>query len=91
MVWEDREYGLIAWKQQTHFGTHTDLGFSNPDWLKLADAFGWSGHFVADSKDLAPVLEQAFNEPGPSLIVIPIDYRENLRLTERLGDIVCPI
>jgi acetolactate synthase-1/2/3 large subunit len=91
MVWEDREYGLIAWKQQTQFGSHTDLGFNNPDWLKLADAFGWSGHFVADSKDLAPILEQAFNEPGPSLIVIPIDYRENMKLTERLGDIVCPI
>ncbi len=91
MVWEDREYGLITWKQQTQFGNHTDLGFNNPDWLKLADAFGWSGHFVENSKDLAPVLEQAFNEPGPSLVVIPIDYRENIKLTERLGDIVCPI
>ena len=26
-----------------------------------------------------------------SLIVIPIDYRENRLLTERLGDIACPI
>jgi len=91
MVWEDKEYGLIAWKQQTQFGTHTDLSFNNPDWLKLADSFGWHGHFVKNSKDLASVLEQAFNEPGPSLIVVPIDYRENMKLTERLGDIVCPI
>ena len=91
MVWEDREYGLISWKQQTHFGTHTDLGFSNPDWLMLADSFGWSGHVVQNSGDLAAGLEAAFNEPGPSLMVVPIDYRENLKLTERLGDIVCPI
>jgi acetolactate synthase-1/2/3 large subunit len=91
MVWEDREYGLISWKQQTQFGTHTDLSFNNPDWLQLAEAFGWHGHFVENSIDLATVLEQAFNEPGPSLIVVPIDYRENLKLTERLGDIVCPI
>ncbi len=91
MVWEDRGYGLISWKQQTHFGTHTDLSFGNPGWLGLADAFGWNGHVVQNSRDLAAGLEQAFNEPGPSLMVVPIDYRENLKLTERLGDIVCPI
>jgi len=91
MIWEDREYGLIAWKQQTQFGTHTDLSFGNPDWLKLANAFGWKGHFVDNSKDLVSTLEKAFNEGGPSLVVVPIDYRENLKLTERLGDIACPI
>ena len=91
MVWEDKAYGLIAWKQQTQFGTHTDLGFDNPDWLKLADSFGWKGHFVENSKDLAPTLEKAFNQQGPSLVVVPIDYRENMKLTERLGDIACPI
>jgi acetolactate synthase-1/2/3 large subunit len=91
MVWEDRAYGLIAWKQQNQFGKHTDLAFSNPDWLKLADAFGWHGHHVDNSEDLVDTLETAFEEAGPSLIVVPIDYRENLKLTKRLGDIACPI
>jgi len=91
MVWEDHEYGLISWKQESEFGKHTDLGFGNPDWMQLASAFGWSGHEVANSRDLVSTLEQAFEEAGPSLVVIPIDYRENRKLTERLGDIVCPI
>lgn len=91
MIWEDHAYGLIEWKQQNEFGTHTDLSFNNPDWLKLADAFDWHGHKVENSKDLVATLEKAFEEQGPSLIVIPIDYRENLKLTERLGDIACPI
>jgi acetolactate synthase-1/2/3 large subunit len=91
MIWEDHMYGLIAWKQQNEFGRHTDLSFGNPDWLKLAESFGWSGHKVNNSKDLVDTLEKAFDEEGPSLVVIPIDYRENLILTERLGDIVCPI
>jgi acetolactate synthase-1/2/3 large subunit len=91
MVWEDNMYGLIAWKQQNQFGTHTDLSFNNPDWLQLASAFGWSGHFVDSSAALSNTLELAFNEPGPSLIVLPIDYDENMKLTERLGDIACPI
>lgn len=91
MIWEDKAYGLIAWKQQTQFGQHTDLSFGNPDWLKLASAFGWKGHVVDKSTDLASTLEKAFNERGPSLVVIPIDYSENMKLTERLGDIACPI
>ena len=91
MVWEDREYGLIAWKQDSQFGRHTDLAFNNPDWMMLANAFGWHGHFVDKSADIKGTLEKAFAEKGPSLIIVPIDYRENNKLTERLGDIVCPI
>ncbi len=91
MVWEDNTYGLIAWKQETEFGRHTDLSFGNPDWLKLADAFGWHGHRVAASADLASCLVEALSERGPSLVVVPIDYRENALLTKKLGDIQCNI
>lgn len=91
MIWEDHEYGLIAWKQETHFGHHTELSFGNPDWLKLADSFGWNGHFVQKSTDLVSTLDLAFNESGPSLVVIPIDYRENPLLTKKLGEISCRI
>jgi len=87
MVWEDREYGLIAWKQEAAFGKHTDLAFSNPDWGALAAAFGWHSHEVHDAADLRGELEAAFHEGGPSLVVIPIDYRENMLLTQRLGEI----
>ena len=91
MVWEDHEYGLIAWKQETQFGKHTDLSFGNPDWMKLADAFGWQGHYVSNSVDLKDTLEKAFQSGEPSLVVVPIDYSENAKLTKRLGDIACPI
>ena len=91
MVWEDGGYGLISWKQETEFGRHTDLSFGNPDWKQLAEAFGWRGHLVEKSRELAGVLDAAFAEEGPSLVVVPIDYRENPILTERLGAITCPI
>ena len=91
MVWEDKEYGLIAWKQETRFGRHTDLAFGNPEWRTLAQAFGWHGHYVKNAADLAPTLEAGFQEDGPSLVVIPIDYRENRLLTKKLGEITCKI
>jgi len=91
MVWEDHAYGLIAWKQENEFGHHTDLSFDNPDWMQLASAFGWHGHKVDNSASLASELQAALAEKGPSLVVVPIDYRENMLLTKRLGDIACPI
>ncbi|MFH2007727.1 MAG: acetolactate synthase large subunit [bacterium] len=91
LIWEDLGYGLIEWKQQTHFGRHSDLSFGNPDFVQLADAFGWDGHRVEDSAALRDTLARALETPGPSLVVIPIDYRENALLTERLGQIACPI
>jgi acetolactate synthase-1/2/3 large subunit len=87
LVWEDHAYGLIEWKQNTEFNRHTDLSFGNPDFMKLADAFGWAGFRCDRSSELRDTLEQAFNAGRPALVVVPIDYRENALLTARLGDI----
>jgi acetolactate synthase-1/2/3 large subunit len=87
MVWVDGGYGLISWKQDQEFGRHTHLSFGNPDWLGLARSFGWQGRWVDDSRELGAALEASLAERGPSLLAIPIDYRENAKLTERLGSV----
>ncbi|MEH6570361.1 MAG: acetolactate synthase large subunit [Halioglobus sp.] len=91
MVWEDNAYGLIAWKQWAHFGKHTDLSFDNPDWELLAKSFRWDFQSVEDSELLLGALQKAADHRGPSLIVVPIDYRENQKLTQRLGELTCTI
>ena len=91
MVWEDGGYGLIIWKQENQFNSSTDLAFGNPDWLQLAQSFGWQGHRVERSVELKETLEQAFQQGGPALVVIPIDYRENQLLTKKLGEITATI
>ncbi|MBT3010488.1 MAG: acetolactate synthase large subunit [Candidatus Thiodiazotropha sp. (ex Lucina aurantia)] len=93
LIWEDHAYGLIAWKQESEFGRHTDLSFDNPDWMQLAGAFGWHGHRVEQSTQFADTLETAFRQQGPSLIVVPVDYSENMALTRRLGEMTepCPV
>ena len=91
LVWEDHEYGLIAWKQTNEFGRHTDLSFGNPDWMQLAAAFGWNGFACDKGVDLQQTLETSFVTDGPSLVVIPIDYRENMILTRKLGEITATI
>ncbi|MEZ6197430.1 MAG: acetolactate synthase large subunit [Planctomycetota bacterium] len=91
LIWEDCEYGLIKWKQQNSFGKHSDLAFTNPDFVKLAEAFGAWGKRVEKSKDLRPALEEAFAQDRPAIITIPIDYSENMKLTARLGQLTCKL
>lgn len=86
MVWEDNAYGMIAWTQDNEIGRHSDLSFGNPKWMVLAEAFGWNGFQCDDGRKLHATLEEAFEAPGPSLVVIPMDYRENAKLTPRLGE-----
>ncbi|MBI1319951.1 MAG: acetolactate synthase large subunit [Candidatus Hydrogenedens sp.] len=88
MIWVDNGYNLIEWKQQLEFGHNTDVSFLNPDFVKLAEAFGCAGFKVDNSRDLAATIEEAFSQNRPSLIAIPIDYRENERLTEQLQIVV---
>ncbi len=87
LVWEDREYGLIAWKQEQDFGSHTDLSFNNPDWAQLCASMRWHHQFCENAADLQGCLRTALDHDGPAMVVIPIDYRENMELTRRLGTI----
>jgi len=92
MVWEDGEYGLIKWKQQNGFdGKHSDLAFTNPDFEALASSFGMWGKKVTSTDQIVPLLEEAFSQEGPALISVPVDYRENMKLSDRLGQVSVPI
>jgi acetolactate synthase-1/2/3 large subunit len=88
MVWVDGEYGLIKWKQQNGFGgKHSDLAFGNPDFEKLAEAYGLWGRAITAADQIAPALEEAFAQKGPALIAVPVDYAENMKLSKRLGNV----
>ncbi len=85
VVWRDDGYGLIDWKQRTVFGHPFGVDFTNPDLVAYAESFGLAAFRPASAEDLYPTLMRALDHAGPTLVEVPIDYRENLRLTERLG------
>jgi acetolactate synthase-1/2/3 large subunit len=85
VVWRDDGYGLIDWKQRTEFGRPFGVEFGNPDFVAYAESFGMAAFRPASAGDLYPTLARALEHDGPTLVEVPIDYRENLRLTERLG------
>jgi acetolactate synthase-1/2/3 large subunit len=85
VIWRDDGYGLIDWKQRNEFGRPFGVEFGNPDFVAYAESFGIAGFRPATAADLLPTLRRALDVDGPALVEVPIDYRENLRLTERLG------
>jgi len=85
VVWVDGAYGVIGWKQERRFGRTHAIDFGNPDWDGLARAFGWSHRRAADGPALGEALAAAMAEDGPSLVTVPIDYRQNARLAN-LGE-----
>ena len=87
IVWEDKSYGLIKWKQQAQFGKSTNLDFDNPDWQKLARSFDWNYIYENDSTKIISSLERTNDLDGPTLFVIPIDYSENEKLTKFLDNL----
>jgi len=91
LIWNDAGYGLIEWKQRLAFGRTSHVRFDNPDFVEYARSFGACGRRVERAADLLPVLKQALTARTVTLIDCPVDYAENVKLTERLGDLVCPI
>ena len=88
VVWLDGEYGLIKWKQQIQFsGEHSDLKFENPDFETLAKSLGMWGAQITSADQFIPALKEAFKQKGPAIIGVPVDYSENMRLTEHLGKV----
>ena len=91
LIFNDEAYGLIEWKQMNTFGRPAHIDFTNPDFVKYAQAFGAKGYRVQGSDELVPILKDAFSQNVPSVIDCPVNYAENLRLTEELGNLTCPI
>ena len=91
IIFNDSGYGLIEWKQHNHFGHSAFVKFTNPDFVKLAESMGLKGYRVTSATDLIPTLKTALSQSVPSVIDCPIDYSENLRFTQKAGDLTCTI
>lgn len=89
LIFNDGGYGLIEWKQHNHFGSSAFIKFGNPDFVRLAESMGLKGYRVESCMDLVPILKEALEQDVPAVIDCPVDYAENLRFTQRAGDLSC--
>jgi acetolactate synthase-1/2/3 large subunit len=91
IIFNDGGYGLIEWKQQNQLGHSDFVKFGNPDFVKFAESMGLKGYRIESTADFIPTLKEALAQSVPSVIDCRVDYRENLRFTQKAGELTCAI
>ena len=90
LIWQDDAYGLIKWKMDLELGHAVAIAFTNPDFVSDAQSCGARGYSIGAANELLPVLREALAADTVSVIACPVDYSENLRLTDALGELSGP-
>ena len=84
VVWTDRRYGIIELNQQRRFGRSFGVEFTNPDLVQYAASFGIPAWRVEQPDDFTPVLRKALDMDIATLIEVPVDSTENLKLGDEV-------
>jgi acetolactate synthase I/II/III large subunit len=72
IVFNDNAYGNVRRMQRQRFGRLIASDLHNPDFVRLAEAFGMTGRRAVGPEALRSVLAEAMTEPGPTLIDVPV-------------------
>jgi acetolactate synthase-1/2/3 large subunit len=82
----DRAYGIIGFLQRSLFGHTHEVELKNPDFSKVAEAYGIKSQAATTFEDLRRVFPEWLNSPGPALL----EWRTELKAPWEVGAIVRP-
>jgi acetolactate synthase-1/2/3 large subunit len=75
IVFNDNAYGALKLYQDRHHGgRRIGVELTNPDFAKLAEAYGARGVKLSTSADLGPALTDVLGRPGPTVVECPLDF-----------------
>src|SRR5271170_3471283 len=86
MIWINGTYDMVAVQEQPKYKRTSGVDFGLVDIVKYAEAFGAAGFMVETPDQIRPTLKKAFEIPGPVLIGIRVDYRDNHKLFEKVHE-----
>ncbi|WP_433607308.1 thiamine pyrophosphate-dependent enzyme [Dactylosporangium sp. CA-139114] len=72
VVMADGRFGNVHRAQRQRFGRSLGTRLANPDFVRLADAFGVPAVRVRDPEGLSAALRESAATPGPALIEVPV-------------------
>lgn len=75
-VFNNGKLGLIQMEQEVQGYPEFQTHLRNPDFVKLAEASGWSGLRVTGPSDLNVTIQQALALPGPVVVDVPVNPGE---------------
>lgn len=82
----DQAYGIIGFLQRTMFGHTHEVALKNPDFCRVADAYGIRAHRATSVAELRGEVPGWLESPGPALL----EWRTELKAPWEVGAIVRP-
>lgn len=89
IVFNDAHYDMVRFQEVAKYGKDAGVTLGPVNFAKLAESMGAKGLSVTDKDQLPAALDEAFATNGPTVIDIPVDYRDNIKLkSDLLPDIL---
>ena len=71
--------GMVRqWQELFYQNNYVSVAMSQPDFVKLADAYGIHGIRVTEREQVAPAIEEANAHPGPVIIDFQVEAEGNV-------------
>ena len=86
MVWVDGTYNMVAVQEKLKYGRTSGIDFGPIDYVRYAEAFGAQGLIIRNPDEIVPVMKRAFDTPGPVIVGVHVDYRDNHKLFEMVSE-----
>ncbi len=84
MIWIDGTYDMVAEQERIKYNRVSGVDFGPVDPVKYAEAFGAIGLRIDRPDQITSTLRKAFDTPGPVLVGVHVDYRQNVKLFEQV-------
>ncbi|HEX6119084.1 MAG TPA: acetolactate synthase 3 large subunit [Dongiaceae bacterium] len=78
-IMNNRWMGMVRqWQELLHGGRYSE-SYSDalPDFVKLADAFGWTGLRASRPAEMDDIIKTMIETPGPVIVDVAVDEKEN--------------
>ena len=75
VIFNNGGYKILQNTQKKRFGRHIGTDLTNPDFMKLGDAFGMHTARVDDLDKLAPTIGAALKKDRATLIEVPVEFK----------------
>jgi acetolactate synthase I/II/III large subunit len=84
MIWIDGSYDMVGSQERIKYHRVSGVDFGPVDPIKYAEAFGATGLRIDRPDQITTTLQKAFDTPGPVLVGVHVDYRQNVKLFEQV-------
>jgi acetolactate synthase I/II/III large subunit len=82
MIWIDGTYDMVGVQEQAKYERKSGVAFGPVDVVQFASAFGATGIMINSPDEISAALRKSFELPGPVLLGVCVDYRDNHVLFE---------